>query len=495
MTELLHGLLDRAAETRPQAPAVRDSTGCVTWGDLREASVALAARLETLGVVRGDRVCGALPSTIATAALVFATSRLGAVVSVLHPEIRPFQLHQTLADARPRVVVTSTRPAEPDVAAPGTTVISLEELVRGARSAGGAPTPRTVISMDLAALHYTSGSSGSPKGVMAPHRNMCFAADAIQKRLRLRPEDVITSFIPFSFDYGLYQLFLAASVTALLDLVPSSHAGPGLCQALRERGTTVLPANPRLLSIAHTLASRGGDVPGVRMITNTGEALTPEALARLPLAFPNAAPYLMYGLTECKRVSILTPEEIATHGNTVGRPLDGTEVWAADDSGIPLPAGEVGELYVRGPNVMAGYWGAPELTEHRYPRLAPSGERVLRTGDRGSVDQGGFITFLGRLDDVFKSGGVRVSTLEIEEAALGCAGVGEAAVVLTPDTRIPVLFVATQLDEAALVAALLVRLEPFRMPARIEQVATLPRNGNGKVDRVALVARLAGEGR
>jgi acyl-CoA synthetase (AMP-forming)/AMP-acid ligase II len=198
----------------------------------------------------------------------------------------------------------------------------------------------------------------------------------------------------------------------------------------------------------------------------------------------------MFGLTECKRVSIMEPDGDLARPGSCGCPLDGTDAYAADASGGRLPPGETGELVVSGPHVMAGYWRAPALTASRF-RAAGDGTRVLRTGDLCSLDGDGYLYFGGRLDETYKSRGLRVSAAEVEAAALDVPGV-TAAAVLPPSATQPAATLAVTGDVPPLqvIKELTTRLEDFKVPAVCQVLTAMPLTVHGKTDKNAVAARL-----
>jgi acyl-CoA synthetase (AMP-forming)/AMP-acid ligase II len=201
----------------------------------------------------------------------------------------------------------------------------------------------------------------------------------------------------------------------------------------------------------------------------------------------------MYGLTECKRATIMSPDEDVRRPGACGRALPGTEVFAADEAGHRLPPGRTGEIVVRGPHVMAGYWRCPELTEGRFRRAAGLFPQ-LHTGDYGWLDDDGYLYFSGRHDGLYKERGFRVSATEVEAAAHRVPGV-RAAAVLTPATgeNGATLIAVTKLKPPHLLAALRDEIEDFKIPRSCLVVDELPVTENGKVDRARL-ALLAREG-
>ncbi|HEU5023993.1 MAG TPA: class I adenylate-forming enzyme family protein [Spirillospora sp.] len=497
---LLHDLLDGAAARFPGATAVTTADGAVTYRDLAGSSARAARWLAEQGAGRGDRVIIAGAHGLLAPALAYGCSRIGAVFSILHEETTPRSLAHVLDDAEPALLVADGAGAAREAGLRSVPVFTADKAAAaiadvpdGPDDSDGpdGPPPRpAALPVDPACFIYTSGSTGTPKAVVSTHAQMLFAARAIQSVLDYRRDDVVFVALPLSFDYGLYQLFLAAHAGASVRLGGPSDAGPALPAALRRTGATVLPAVPSMAAnLARMLERYGGTVP-LRLLTNTGAAMPAATLAVLRRHVPGLSVQLMYGLTECKRAAIMPPDEDLRRPGASGRALPGTELLVVGPDGLPLPPGETGEIVVRGPHVMAGYWRRPELTAARFPRrdgLFPE----LRTGDRGRLDADGFLYFDGRDDDVYKSRGIRVSALEVEAAAHRVPGVAAAAVLPPRDgRRDAVLFAVTGLDPSAVMAALRGELEPYKLPGRCVAVGGLPLNGNGKVDRKALAGLL-----
>ncbi|GHJ48866.1 AMP-dependent synthetase and ligase [Catellatospora sp. TT07R-123] len=490
MTELLHDLLDTAAARDPDGQALTCQQTELSWAELAEASRRLAARLHTRGVRRGDRVVIVAPNHAVTATLAYACSRLGAVFVILHEQVRGSGLAHVLADAEPVLLVTDTPAIRWEAAELGIAVLDLAGAAAAeldeAEAAALARGPQRPLAVDPVCLIYTSGSTGLPKAVVSTHAQVVFAARAIQSQLQYRAEDTVYIALPLSFDYGLYQLFLGALSGAHCWLSTSAEIGPTLLRNLRHSGATVLPAVPSLAeNLARMLARYGGELR-LRLVTNTGAAMQPGTLARLREQVPGLRVQLMFGLTECKRVSIMPPDEDLRRPGACGRPLPGTEVLVLGDDGSPLPAGEIGELVVRGPHVMSGYWRRPELSAQRFPRrdgLFPQ----LHSGDYGWLDEDGYLYFSGRRDDLYKAHGFRVSATEVEAAVCRLPGVESAAVLPpTADRPDPRLFVVAKLSAAEVLELLRADLEPYKVPQRCTVVEQMPLTGNGKIDRKAL---------
>jgi len=490
---LIHELLDRAAARHPARTALVTPDVACTYRELDGATRRAAAWLASRGVRRGDRVVVLLPNCAHTLVLVMAASRLGALFCVLNRAMRPYHLQHVIAEVEPALVVTSG--GRPDLGWLGSLapVVTVEDCWDEAMSAPPVAAASPGISTDAAGLIYTSGSTAHPKGVIVGHRQVVFVVAAIQERLQVRSDDVVACFLPLSFDYGLYQLFLTVQAGATLALGTEEDAGAGLLRRVRAWGVTGLPIVPSMARALVDLARRpGAGPPQLRFVTNTGERLPPAVIDDLTRVFPGCRVYPMFGTTECKRISILLPEEYAQRPESVGRPLQGTECRIARRGGEARP-GEWGELVVRGPHVMLGYWRSPALTRARFRPYSGTTDCELRTGDVCSMDAEGYLYFRGRMDGIYKSAGRRVSELEVEEAARSIDGVRDAIVVRGPAGV--GLFVTGMVDRAGLRDGLLGRLEEYKVPAALHVVDEMPRTLHGKVDRRALAraAGLAGE--
>jgi amino acid adenylation domain-containing protein len=485
---LLHDLLDRRAAASGGAPALTCGDRTWNYAELARWSAAAAGWLREHGAGRGDRVVILGGNTSHAVPLIFAASRLGAVFVPVSDQQPARILGHVLADCVPRLVAAA--PGAAGAARELTTapVLDMAELPAPPRHPVPAPGGRPCPPSGPLTLIYTSGSTAWPKAVVSPHRQVLFAVHAIQRRLGYAASDTVFCCLPLSFDYGLYQIFLACAAGARLVLAEESDAGPPLAVRLAQQDASVLPLVPSMAVTLCRLLRRGGAVPrSLRMVTNTGADLAAPLCQRLRSEVPGLAVVAMFGLTECKRVSIAEPNSDLTRPGTVGRPLPGTEVLVTGDDGRPAAPGEPGGLLVRGPHVMAGYWNAPELTAARFRRDA-LGQPVLHTGDLCRVDEDGYLYFLGRADDIYKQRGVRVSATEVEAAALEIPGV-ELAAALPPDGRHGARVAVTgDLTPVLLADGLRARLGAAKVPGDCRVVPALPLAVNGKIDRRALAA-------
>jgi acyl-CoA synthetase (AMP-forming)/AMP-acid ligase II len=489
-TTLLVELLDAAARLHPGRPAVSDAAGCDTYAEMLHRSRRAAHWLSINGIRHGDRVALRLHGGRDFTALLYGALRLGAIVVPVNPRIGPFQERWLLSDAEPRLVVAESVDV-PRVEALTSVPIRTVTAASAHRSdADGYPRPgQQVLPSDIALLMYTSGSTAMPRAVMCPHERVRFVVAAIAARLSYTYRDIVFCRIPVSFDYGLYQMFLCAAAAASLVFRPDLPDAMAL-RAIRAARATVVPIVPTLASILMRLAERNrAPALSVRLLTNTGATLTAAHAAGLLRVFPHAAILRMYGMTECKRITIADLDDDARHPDSVGRALDGTEVLVVDDDGALVATGVVGEVWVRGPHVMDGYWRAAEATRGRFADLA-TGSPTLRTGDYGHLDEEGRLTFVGRRDDIFKRNGVRMSTQEIEAAVLDIPGVRAAAALPPEPGGDLVVWAAADLPGSEVLAGIAGRLEPVKVPDRCVVVPELPTTINGKIDTGELRRRI-----
>lgn len=494
----LHALLDDAAGAAPGRPAVRDQEDGWTYARLAGLSHGFSDWLAERGVAAGDRVLVQVRSGRELAAMLFGCSRRGAIFVPVNPGMKPFGLRSVLADCEPRIALVGDGMAGAVRELSETDVYELPAIWPDvADGPAAAPGPDRVTGDDVAVLIYTSGSTAAPKAVVCPQAQMVFAATAIASVLGYRHDDVVFCRLPLSFDYGLYQILLACLARAEL-IVSGTGPEVTLLRQVRQAGATVVPVVPSLASMLITLADRdpGPHAPGrVRLFTNTGAALPQATIDALRSRFPGARVARMFGTTECKRISIMPPEAETERPASVGLPLPGTEVVILDDAGGPRPAGQDGEIVVRGPHVMAGYWRAPEITARTFRRDPRTGEVWLHTGDYGHLDGDGYLYFEGRRDDMFKHKGARVSTLEIEAAAMDIPGVRSAVVVPPAGGNDLEICVATELAPHVILRGLAARLEAAKVPAVCHVVDEIPLTLNGKNERKKVAELVRGPAR
>lgn len=466
-------------------------------------ALALEARdaFRSMGVKEGDRILFAAPNSVRLAAALMGGLLAGAVICPVHPDNGKSRL-KFFIDNTGAVATAVDGPCQDKVYASTKlkAVFRLDRFeVRGkARKRRGKNENGT---HGLGAVLHTSGSTGVPNGVRVGHSQALFAVKAISQVLSISREDVIYAGLPFSFDYGLFQLFMALHTGARLVIRKDFSLPLAIPRDLHETGATIFPAVPSL--IATLLKSRlfgRIKLPWLRLVTSTGDALPRLHWERLTSELPGTEVVRMYGLTECKRVSIMPPGEGKDRPDSVGLPLPGTKAWVEKRRGVPAAAGEVGELLVSGPHVNDGYWMAPEATGKRFWQ-SEEGHWVLRTGDLFRADEEGYLYFVARKGRMIKTGAQAVSPLEIENLLAGLHSVGEAAVVSIPDEERGSVVCAAlavganhDLDEEKVRRICAENLAPACVPAHVKFFqGKLPKTENGKIHRKVIRSHFARE--
>jgi long-chain acyl-CoA synthetase len=344
----------------------------------------------------------------------------------------------------------------------------------------------------LASLIYTSGSSGKPKGVMMSHLNMVSAANSITQYLENNQQDIILDTLPLSFDYGLYQVLMAFKVGGTVILEDGFVFPEKVIQLVIREKVSGWPMVPTIVAMLCKLKDIDKhDFSNLRYITSTGQALPSKHIARLFEIFPKTKIFSMYGLTECKRVAFMPPDELKNRPGSVGKAMPNTEVYLVGDDGKRIPEnGGSAELVVRGSNVMRGYWNLPEETNRALRPGAYPGEKVLYTGDIFRMDEEGYLYFIGRKDDIIKTSGYMVSPKEVENVICEMADVVEAAVVGIEDEllgRAVKAFVHlrenSSIKEKDIIKYCHSRLEDYAVPKYVVNFGPLPKTDSGKVQK------------
>ena len=509
----LHDYLSYAASTWPDKIALVCGTKRLTYAALDHAANALANTLVARGVQRGDRVIVFGDNTVETVIAFWATLKANAVISIVNPLTKANKLQYLVDDCRPSALITDSHLqrvwAEPAQSRHLKTVIVSGKVDEGTMSAlphglawdaalekgdGNQPPLRRNIDVDLAAIIYTSGSTGDPKGVMLTHRNMLTAATSISSYLEIGHDEVILGVLPLAFDYGLYQMIMAFRGGARLVLERSFTFPAQVLKVMVEERVTGFPGVPTIFAILSELKTlKQYDLSAIRYVTNTAAALPVKHIRALQGLFPTARIYSMYGLTECKRCTYLPPADLDKKPTSVGIAIPNTELWIEDESGQRVGPGTVGQLVIRGATVMKGYWEKPEATTKKLKPGPLPGEQVLHTGDYCSMDQDGYLYFVGRMDDIIKSRGEKVAPKEVEAVLVNIPGVKEAAVIGIPDEilgQAVKAFVVLERDatltEQQIRFACQGKLENFMVPARVELVPDLPKTDTGKIKKTGL---------
>jgi long-chain acyl-CoA synthetase len=461
----VNGLLEARALDMPSKEALVCGGERYTYAQLDEGARRVANLLRDAGVRSGDRVAVCLENSADAVIAIFAVLKANAVFFVVNPHARPEYRNHLMSNSGAAVIVARDSSGKPFVT----------RLTNPLRNDGSADA-------DLAALVYTSGSTGTPKGVMLSHRNLTFAAESISSYLHISAGDVILSVLPLSFTYGLGQVTTAFHAGAKLVLESSFTYPRAVLDTMRRERVTGFPIVPTMATLLLQQDLRMHRLPHLRYITNAAAALPVAKTRKLRAAFPHAELFLMYGQTECQRVSYLPPELVDEYPDSVGVPIPGTLTEVVED-----------ELIVRGPHITKGYWKDEALTARVLGRDLLTGETVLHTGDLFRRDTNGLLYFIERRDDMIKVRGEKVAPRYIEDIIAELRGVAEVSVYGVPDDLSGDAIVASvkPVDGSAITAEevrrhCLARLEAFMVPKIVDVRSTLPTIANGKVSRTAL---------
>lgn len=528
MADLIHELIAAQANGTGDRPALLYKDDVLTYSALWETLQRVANGLMAAGIAAGERVAIYLPKQLETVAAIFGTSSAGASFVPVNPLLKPPQVRYILQHSQARILFTSLQrlPALADELAHCQdlhTVVVIDDLVeeRAAALIARLPgktlidwrhflrepsrPPHRRIDNDMAAILYTSGSTGSPKGVVLSHRNMVAGARSVAQYLENTPADRVLAVLPLSFDAGLSQLttaFSAGASVALMDyLLPKD-----VLRAVVRYRITGLGAVPPLWNqlVQHPWPAETADC--LRYVTNTGGAMPVATTRALRERLPNTRIYLMYGLTEAFRSTYLSPDEVDHRPQSIGKAIPNAEILVVNDAGQLCGPNEPGELVHRGALVALGYWNDPEKTAERFRPCPgqddnlPIPEMAVWSGDQVVRDEEGYLYFVSRKDDMIKTSGYRVSPTEIEEIAYGSGLVTGAVAFGVPhaDLGQAIVLIVTpggDTGHAVLHTRLLDyckrELPAFMQPARIVILDTLPHNHNGKIDRRTLTTTYA----
>lgn len=520
MIETLGNLIQESAIRDPDAMALRDKSGTQNYGELQCAIENAASCLTSLGVSKGDRVAVFAGKQCETVVAAFGASCAGGIFVPINALFKQGQVSYILNHCNVRVLVTTSVRLKqlavalsecPDlshvividswddgISIDGVQILAWSEFIG---STDRSCSPR-LISSDIAAIMYTSGSTGMPKGVVLSHGNMTVGAQSVAHYLENSSSDRILAVLPLSFDAGLSQLTTGFSVGACVVLHDYLIARDVVRIVEKESITGITGVPPLWMQLAEQDWPKGS-TDSVRYFANTGGKMPRETLLQLQSIFTAAKPFLMYGLTEAFRSTYLPPEEVDRRPDSIGKAIPNVEVLVVNDREEVCQPGETGELVHRGPLVALGYWNDAKRTAERF-RPSPvqsSGlpypEYAVWSGDFVKCDEDGYLYFVGRKDDMIKTSGYRVSPAEVEEVAFDSGLIAEVAALGIPDPKLGqhiVLMAKAKIEHEeptdALVSHMRKNTPNYMHPHRIYWCDSLPRNANGKLDRRLMLDEL-----
>ncbi|KIQ25076.1 malonyl-CoA synthase [Variovorax paradoxus] len=474
-----------------------------SWRDLERASAMIANLLDALKLEKGARIAVQVEKSVEAMLLYLATLRAGYVFLPLNTAYQSAEIEYFIGNAEPAVVVCTTRNAAwvgPIANAAGTRhVFTLDDdrtgtLLEVAAQCSDRHTPAKKSPDDLAAILYTSGTTGRSKGAMLTHGNLLSNAEVLKDYWGWTPGDVLVHTLPIFHVHGLFVALHGALLNGSKMLWFSKFDPKRIVAKLPE--ATVFMGVPTLY---------------VRLLAEPG--LTRKAVRNMRLFVAGSAPLLIetfdewkertghtilerYGMSETVMLTSnpYKPEQGERRGGTVGFALPGVQLRVRDENGNDCTTDQIGGIEVDGPNVFAGYWRMPEKTAEEF-----TADGFFKTGDVGKIDGRGYITIVGRSKDLIISGGYNVYPAEIEGYINEMAGVAESAVIGVPHpdfgevgVAIVIAKAGTAIDADEIVAELKGKLANFKIPKRCFVVPELPRNTMGKVQKALLRAEHKG---
>lgn len=522
---LLPELLYRQAERTPANVALVSGDRHVPYGSLAQQVRAFAGAVLELGLGPGDRVGVFIEKRIEAVTAMFGSAAAGCVFVPINPLYRQRHVGHILRDCNIRVLVTSKPRLDalgalfdacpdlravivvdgraegvglPDRTALAASVETVDWAAALAGGANGAHRPHRRLSEDMAAIFYTSGSTGMPKGVVVPHRSMTLGADSICSYLDHRSEDRLLAALALSFDAGFIQLTTSFAVGATAVLVNYVLPRDVINAIAKERITGFTGVPPMFIQLSHVPWPEEA-AASLRYLASTGGKMPRATVEKLRCQLPQTRIFVMYGMTETHRSTYLPPEELDRRPDSMGRAIPNADILVVGEDGRLCGPGEEGELVHRGPLIALGYWNDAQRTAERF-RPAPAGapqrdpsEIAVWSGDVVRMDEDGYLYFVGRRDEMIKTSGIRVGPAEIEEVIYAsglvrdavCLGIphptlGQGIVVIAspPDAGV--------LDTKRILAECRRQLPNFMIPHAIVERVALPLNTHGKFDRSAL---------
>jgi amino acid adenylation domain-containing protein len=490
----IHGVFEQTAAKWPEACAVVNGDRSLSYAELDGRANQLAHFLLSTGVERGALIGVHLERSIDTLVAVLGICKAGAAYLALGVEQPPERLAFMLQDANVAVLISRANLSAPLPAGRWRVVDIAAQWSDISQRASSAPSVQ-VEPDDLAFCIYTSGSTGQPKGVLVPHRGISALVSEQRAMFEVSHDDRVLQFASFGFDAFLFDVLMAFGSGATL-VLRSDQLGEPLVDEMRKQKVTIATLPPSLLG---RVSLERAD--SLRCIIAAGEACPPSYVASAPA---RATFFNAYGPTEATiwasayRVSrdAPLPQELP-----IGHAVADSELLILNERMQPVPAGEVGEIYIAGPALARGYLNRPALTAERFvPHpFGAHGSRLYRTGDLGRWSESGELEFRGRVDHQVKLRGYRIELGEIEQVLLQCGGVREAAVVLRgeePEHKRLVAFISGFDMDAGCIDALheqlTGRLADYMVPTEWAFLESLPLNPSGKVDRHALEHFAAG---
>lgn len=512
-------LVFHAARLHAGRSALEETGRRIDYADLPEHMLAVTRALLAAGIKKGDRIALWAPNTVEWVVLALGLQAAGAVLVPLNTRMKGAEAADIVARSGARIafvqqsflgndypaMLAAVRPAtletvvvigecqpEPGQIALVDFIAAGTDISRAAAEARAAE----VSADDLSDLLFTSGTTGKPKGVMYAHGQSLRAFNEYVRIIGLVPGDRYLIVNPFFHSFGYKAGWLTCLLGGATILPQAMFDAETVFQRVAQDKVTIMPGPPTLyLSMLDHPALAKADLSSLRVAVTGASTIPPVLIKRMREELGFAVVTTAYGLTECGGLAtICDPDDSAeTIALTSGKPIPGTELAIMDQQGQPLPAGEQGEICLRGFHVMQGYFQNEKATAESIDSAA-----WLHTGDVGSLDESGNLRITGRLKDMFIVGGFNCYPAEIEAGLSEHPAIAQVAVFGIPDPRMGevgcacvVLRQGSDLDSDALISWARERMANYKVPRKVVFMSSLPTNASNKVDKLALSRQLA----
>lgn len=496
---IISSVLDCARKYPEKAIILSGDHSC-TYNNLVLEISSCAAYFQSLGIKSGDCISLLLENSIQYVVAYYAAISCGALAVPLNTTAKSTDITNWIAHSGSVILVASQKlyksfsneyvgslnvviVPDSDInsdmywSSRQTKTVNLDELIEQ-------------ISSDMpVTIMYTSGTTGKPKGVTLTHGNFAHNYNAVIKYLHLTNNDSILNILPFYYSYGNSVLHTHLMTAAAIVIENNFMYPVKALEKIENQQLTGFSGVPATFSILLNRTNLSEyNLSSLRYATQAGGAMPPSNIQRFIDQVDNVEFYIMYGQTEATaRLTYLEPSKLATKLGSIGKPLSGITIEIRDEEGNSIKSGVEGELYVKGPNIMQGYWNNNELTN----QVIVDG--YLKTGDLGHIDSEGYIYLTGRRSDMIKVGGNRISPLEIEEVVSQLDGIEEVAATGVDDEILgQVVKISVVLNDGCHITELAIKsyckknLALYKIPKFVSFVETLPKTASGKVKRYLL---------
>tara|TARA_Y100001935_G_C17311324_1_gene516543 strand:- start:7122 stop:8642 length:1521 start_codon:yes stop_codon:yes gene_type:complete len=498
MYSFIHDLVKNSAKSFPKKDALISKNLVIDYSELWSKIQEYRLIIEKYEIFPGERVAIYLPKNTDAVIFTFSISLVGAIFVPINPTLKKRQIEFIIDDCSASLIISSKLYKDNlsfiTENKKNIDIIFFEDLKKEREESSDYLNKKNdeISSNSIAAILYTSGSTGPPKGVMISHKNFLDGAKTVSEYLELTENERVLSVLPLSFDYGFNQItssfFVGSTVILSNYLLPM-----GLINQIEKYKITGLALVPHIWHQISNLNNLGNSLKTLKFVTNSGGELNQKSINKFRMCLPKLKIFLMYGFTEAFRSTFLDPSMVDRYPNSIGKAVRGVKIHIINKKGVECKPYEIGELLHEGAFVTDGYWSERNNLEEK---CAPASidqkitQRSVWSGDLVYKNNEGFLFFKGRKDDMIKTAGYRVSPSEIENIVCELQNVTEAVAFGVPHSLIGqgiILLLAGNCSSLDVHQHCLNNLPNYMIPKYIQVYDCLPESPNGKIDRVKLL--------